>query len=110
MAPAALGARIGLVDLLRSGCTTVADHHYLYWPGQGYDPAEVLFDEAERLGLRFMLLRGGGAVARTGGSPGLRAARRWTRSPRVSRATSPASTSASPMRCAASRSRRRRSP
>ncbi|MFO1297177.1 MAG: amidohydrolase family protein, partial [Rubrivivax sp.] len=59
-----LAARIGLVELLRSGCTTVADHHYLYWPGQGYDPAEVLFDEAERLGLRFMLLRGGGTVAR----------------------------------------------
>lgn len=63
-----LAARIGLVELLRSGCTTVADHHYLYWPGQGYDPAEVLFDEAARLGLRFMLLRGGGTVARSGGS------------------------------------------
>lgn len=59
-----LAARIGLVELMRSGCTTVADHHYLYWPGIGYDPAAVLFDEAERLGLRFMLLRGGGTVAR----------------------------------------------
>ncbi|MCC6852986.1 MAG: amidohydrolase family protein [Rubrivivax sp.] len=59
-----LAARIGLVELMRSGCTTVADHHYLFWPGIGYDPAEVLFDEAARLGLRFMLLRGGGTVAR----------------------------------------------
>jgi cytosine/adenosine deaminase-related metal-dependent hydrolase len=59
-----LAARIGLVELMRSGCTTVADHHYLYWPGLGYDPAEVLFDEAARLGLRFMLLRGGGTVSR----------------------------------------------
>lgn len=63
-----LAARIGLVELMRSGCTTVADHHYLYWPGMGYDPSAVLFDEAERLGLRFMLLRGGGTVAR--GAPG----------------------------------------
>jgi cytosine/adenosine deaminase-related metal-dependent hydrolase len=54
-----LAARIGLVEMLRSGCTTVADHHYLYWPGLGYDPSAVLFEEAERLGVRFMLLRGG---------------------------------------------------
>jgi cytosine/adenosine deaminase-related metal-dependent hydrolase len=66
-----LAARIGMVELLRSGCTTIADHHYLYWPGMGYDPGEALFDEAERLGVRFMLLRGGATVARDveAGSP-----------------------------------------
>ncbi|MCW5634582.1 MAG: amidohydrolase family protein [Rubrivivax sp.] len=66
-----LAARIGLVELVRSGCTTVADHHYLYWPGLGYDPAEVLFDEAGRLGLRFMLLRGGGTISRVPGDVAL---------------------------------------
>ncbi|MCI1192417.1 amidohydrolase family protein [Calidifontimicrobium sp. SYSU G02091] len=59
-----LAARIGLVELLLSGCTTVADHHYLYHPGVGHDAAEILFDEAARLGLRFMLLRGGATQVR----------------------------------------------
>jgi len=59
-----LAARIGLVELMRSGSTTIADHHYLYWPGMGYDPSEVLFDEAAKLGVRFMLLRGGATQSR----------------------------------------------
>lgn len=59
-----LAARIGMVELLLSGCTTVADHHYLYHPGIGFDASAVLFDEAERLGLRFMLLRGGATQVR----------------------------------------------
>ncbi|WP_255251340.1 amidohydrolase family protein [Pseudomonas indica] len=54
-----LAARIGLVELARSGCATVADHHYLYWPGMPFDGAAILFEEAERLGLRLVLCRGG---------------------------------------------------
>lgn len=57
-------ARVGLVELLLSGCTTVADHHYVYYPGMGYDASAALFDEAEKLGLRFMLLRGGATQTR----------------------------------------------
>jgi 8-oxoguanine deaminase len=60
-----LAARIGLVELMLSGCTTVADHHYLFHPRLDHDPAEILFDEAGRLGLRFMLLRGGATQTRT---------------------------------------------
>ena len=70
-----LAARIGLVELMRSGCTTVADHHYIYYPGMGFDPSEVLFDEADRLGMRFMLLRGGATQSRdaeAGAPPHLR--------------------------------------
>lgn len=59
-----LAARIGLVELLLSGCTTVADHHYIYYPDMGYDASAALFDEAEKLGVRFMLQRGGGTVTR----------------------------------------------
>ncbi len=59
-----VAARIGLVELLRSGCTTVADHHYLFQAGASQEAAELLFDEADRLGLRFMLLRGGATVTR----------------------------------------------
>lgn len=59
-----LAARIGLVELLRSGCTTVADHHYLFQAGASEDAAALLFEEAGALGLRFMLLRGGATVTR----------------------------------------------
>ncbi|HYP84282.1 amidohydrolase family protein [Variovorax sp.] len=59
-----LAARIGLVELLRSGCTTVADHHYLFQAGAAHDAAALLFEEADALGLRFMLLRGGATVTR----------------------------------------------
>ena len=59
-----LAVRIGLVELMLSGCTTVADHHYLYHPDLAYDPSALLFEEADKLGLRFMLLRGGATVTR----------------------------------------------
>ena len=54
-----LAARIGLVELLLSGCSTVADHQYHYWPGMPFDASAAVFDEAERFGLRFVLCRGG---------------------------------------------------
>ena len=60
----ALAAEIGMAQLMLSGCTTVADHHYLYWSGIGYDPAKVLFDVAERFGLRLVLCRGGATLKR----------------------------------------------
>ncbi len=60
-----LAARIGLVELMLSGCTTIADHHYVYAPGMDYDPSAVLFEEAQALGVRFMLHRGCGTVVRT---------------------------------------------
>lgn len=59
-----LAARIGLVELVRSGCGTVADHHYLYYPGMPFDSAAILFEEAEALGLRFVLCRGGATQTR----------------------------------------------
>lgn len=59
-----IAARIGLIELLRSGCATVADHHYLYWPDMPFDGAEILFDEAENLGMRFVLCRGGATHTR----------------------------------------------
>jgi len=59
-----LAARIGLVELLLSGCTTVADHHYIYYPNMGLDASAALFDEAAQLGARFMLLRGGATQTR----------------------------------------------
>ena len=54
-----VSARIGLVELALTGATTVCDHHYLFPDPYDYDPAELLFDEAGKLGLRFVLARGG---------------------------------------------------
>ena len=52
-------ALIGFSELLRSGCTTCADHHYLY---DDRDPSEfedALFTAARETGIRFVLARGG---------------------------------------------------
>ena len=59
-----LAARIGLIELVLSGCATVADHNYLYYPGQDFDTSAILFEEAEKLGLRFVLCRGGATLTR----------------------------------------------
>lgn len=62
-----LAARIGLVELALSGCGTVADHNYHYFPDMPYDGSAILFEEAARLGLRFVLCRGGGTLSRQAG-------------------------------------------
>ena len=50
-----LASEIGLVELALSGCTTVADHQYL-WP-QGFNAGNQ-FEIATRIGVRFHLGRG----------------------------------------------------
>ncbi len=57
-------ARVGMAELVLSGCTTIADHHYAYWPGMGYDASQLLFDVAAEFGIRFVLLRGGATQVR----------------------------------------------
>jgi cytosine/adenosine deaminase-related metal-dependent hydrolase len=59
-----IAAEVGLAELMLSGCTTTADHHYVYWPGMDYDPAQILFDLAGRFGVRFVYCRGGVTVQR----------------------------------------------
>ncbi len=63
-----LAARIGLVELALSGCGTVADHNYHYFPDMPYDSSAILFEEAAKLGLRFVLCRGGGTLSRVPGA------------------------------------------
>ena len=59
-----IAARVGLVELLLSGCSTVADHQYHYYPGMPFDASAIVFEEAAALGLRFVLCRGGATQAR----------------------------------------------
>jgi cytosine/adenosine deaminase-related metal-dependent hydrolase len=60
----AVAARIGLAELLLSGTTTAADHHYLFSNTFSYDPADVIFEVARSLGLRLMFCRGGATMTR----------------------------------------------
>lgn len=59
-----VAARVGLVQLLLSGCTTVADHQYAYFPNMPFDASAAVFDEAAALGVRLVLARGGQTVVR----------------------------------------------
>jgi len=56
--------RIGLVELALSGCGTVADHNFVYYPDSDFDSSAILFEEAEALGLRFVLCRAGATRSR----------------------------------------------
>ena len=56
---------IGLAEMALSGVTTVADHHYFYPEEWDFDPNEILFETAERFGMRFVLCRGGATKARS---------------------------------------------
>lgn len=60
----AVSARVGLAELVLTGATTISDHHYLFSPTYDYDPAEVVFDEAAKFGVRFLLARGGNTKGR----------------------------------------------
>ncbi|MEM9249590.1 MAG: amidohydrolase family protein [Pseudomonadota bacterium] len=59
-----VSARVGLAELALSGATTVSDHHYINDEDAAFDPATVLFEEAARFGVRFVLARGGGTKGR----------------------------------------------
>lgn len=59
-----VSATIGLAELALSGATTVADHHYFYSPVYDFDPADVLFETAQRFGIRFLFGRGGATTGR----------------------------------------------
>jgi 8-oxoguanine deaminase len=52
-----LASRLALAELLLSGCTTAADHHYLYPEGLG-DAVDIEVEQARALGLRMTVSRG----------------------------------------------------
>ena len=52
-----LAARLALVELLLSGCTTAADHHYLF-PERLPNAIDIEMEEAASLGIRVVLCRG----------------------------------------------------
>jgi 8-oxoguanine deaminase len=60
----AVAAKIALSELLLSGTTTAADHHYLFSDTFRFDPAHVIFEVARSLGIRLVFCRGGSTKAR----------------------------------------------
>ncbi len=52
-----LGTRLALTELLMSGCTTAADHHYLFPMGLN-QAVDIQVEEARRLGVRMTVTRG----------------------------------------------------
>lgn len=64
-----LATRLALTELLMSGCTTTADHHYLF-PAGCEDAIDIQADEAKKLGLRMTITRGSMDLSeRDGGLP-----------------------------------------
>jgi 8-oxoguanine deaminase len=60
----ALAIELGLAEIVLSGCTTVADHQYL-WPNG--ITGEIAFDTAAKFGIRFHLGRGSQNIGRRDG-------------------------------------------
>ena len=66
---ARIAARLGFAELLLSGVTTCADHHYLYHAHGTTETGDLLFEEAAAFGMRFVLCRGA-ALQAAGDHPG----------------------------------------
>jgi 8-oxoguanine deaminase len=64
-----LATRLALTELLMSGCTTAADHHYLF--PKGLDEAiDIEVEEARSLGIRLVATRGSMSLSeKDGGLP-----------------------------------------
>jgi 8-oxoguanine deaminase len=62
----ALASELAMVELLLSGCTTVADHHYVFSAAL-HDAIDCQAETARRLGVRAALTRGSMSVGRDAG-------------------------------------------
>src|SRR5579883_1457019 len=67
---AGVGAEVGLSELLLTGCTTAADHTYLFPRGQPNELIDRQIEAARKLGIRFHPTRGSMSVGeKSGGLP-----------------------------------------
>ena len=58
-------AKLGFYELLRSGATTCADHHYLYHANSSQEVEEAVWQAADEMGIRLVLCRGGATIKGT---------------------------------------------
>jgi 8-oxoguanine deaminase len=61
-----IATRLALTELLLSGCTTAADHHYVF-PRGLENAIDIEVEEARRLGLRMTVTRGSMTVSKKDG-------------------------------------------
>ena len=52
------GAMVGMSELLRTGCTCTADHHYVFPVGQPATLIDIQIEAAREIGMRFHATRG----------------------------------------------------
>jgi 8-oxoguanine deaminase len=62
----ALASKVALAELLLSGCSTAADHHYLF-PGGLENAIDVQVEAVRELGMRAMLTRGSMSLGQADG-------------------------------------------
>jgi len=64
------GTLVGLGELLKTGCTTSSDHHYVFPEGQSEELIDIQIEAASQLGIRFHPCRGSMSLGREqGGLP-----------------------------------------
>ncbi|MDF2519671.1 MAG: 8-oxoguanine deaminase [Clostridia bacterium] len=61
------GAMLGFSELLRTGCTTTTDHHYLFPKNTGVNLIDEQLRAASEIGIRFHATRGSMSLGRSGG-------------------------------------------
>lgn len=61
------GAMVGFGELLRTGCTTTADHHYLFPHNTSGNLIDEQIRAASEIGIRFHATRGSMSLGRSGG-------------------------------------------
>src|SRR5262249_37290494 len=64
-----IASQIGLAELLLSGTTSAADHHFLFSDAYGFDPADVMFENAPKICFGLLFCRGGATGARSFDTP-----------------------------------------
>ena len=62
-----IGSLVAMGELLKTGCTTTTDHHYLYPRRVTGDVMGLQFEAAEKLGMRFSPTRGSMSLSRKDG-------------------------------------------
>ncbi len=58
---------LAMAELLKTGCTTSTDHHYLYPRDFSGDPPALQFEAAEKVGMRFSPTRGSMSLSKKDG-------------------------------------------
>ena len=71
-----IASELALTELLLSGCTTTADHHYVF-PEVWENAVDMQVDAAKQVGMRMTISRGSMNLSKKGWRPATRRRERW---------------------------------